>query len=158
LISLHDLDAEVSGYDYDDFEFIDDFERYDFNGVNLQVFGFPEQLQEEAENGLFYSWMSYVTVVCSNPSPTRDFLFCRYPMESPVRDSRRLDKTALPAARGLSGAFILMVRPHDGDSPAIWTPTAAKIVAIQTAWNKRSYIKSSNITHLKTLLGEAQRG
>jgi hypothetical protein len=155
LIALRDLDAEVSAYEDDDFEFIDDFERYDFNGVNLQVCGFPEQLQQATKKDLFYSWMSYVTVVCSDPSATRDFLFCHYPMEFSVQDSRRLDKVALPAARGLSGAFILKVRPHDSDSPEIWSPTAAKVIAIQIAWNKRSYIKCSNICHLTTLLHEA---
>ena len=69
LIALHDLAADVSAYEYDDFEFIDDFQKYDFNGVDLQVFGFPEQLQHETESDLFYSWMSYVTIVCSDPPP-----------------------------------------------------------------------------------------
>ena len=156
LIALHDLDAEVPAYDYDDFEFIDDFQKYDFNGVDLQVFGFPEQLQHETESDLFYSWMSYVTIICSDPPPTSDFLFCQYPMETPVQDSRRLDKAPLPAARGLSGAFILKVRSHDSRSSAVWSPTAAKIIAIQIAWDKRSYIRCSNIAHFKTLLHQAR--
>jgi hypothetical protein len=153
LITLHDLDAAVSAYEYDDFEFIDDFRRYDFNGVDLQVFGFPEQLQHETKSDLFYSWMSYVTIVCSDQPATSDFLFCQYPMKLPVQDSRRLDKATLPAARGLSGAFILKLRLHDSHS--VWSPTSAKVIAMQIAWDKRSYIKCSNIAHLKTLLPQS---
>jgi hypothetical protein len=155
LITLHDLDTEVSAYEYDDFEFIDDFRTYDFNGVDLQVFGFPEQLQHETKSDLFYSWMSYVTIVCSDPPATSDFLFCQYPVETPVQDSRQLDKVTLPAAPGLSGAFILKVRSQDSPSLAVWSPTTTKIIAIQIAWNKKSYIKCSNIAHLKTLLPQA---
>jgi hypothetical protein len=58
LIAVHDLNAEVSAYEYDDFEFIDDFHTYNFDGVNLQVFGFPEQLQQATKTDLLYFTIS----------------------------------------------------------------------------------------------------
>jgi hypothetical protein len=156
LIAVHDLNAEVSAYEYDDFEFIDDFHTYNFDRVNLQVFGFPEQLQQETETDLLYSWMSYVTIACSDPQATKDFLFCQYPMNTPVRESQRLDKAVLPAARGLSGAFILKVPAYVGQSALIWSPATAKVIAIQIAWDKKNYIKCSNVIHLKTSLDDTK--
>src|SRR5690349_5648472 len=47
LIAVHDRKAEFAAYDYGDFEFIDDFHTYDFTGVTLQVFCFPEDLQRD---------------------------------------------------------------------------------------------------------------
>lgn len=156
LIAVHDLTPEVSAYEWDDFEFIDDFQTYDFDGVSLQVFGFPEQLQKQTKTDLFYTWMSYATIASSDPRATNDFLFCHYPMKTSVRESRRLDKAALPAARGLSGAFVLKVQAHDSHSPVVWSPSTAKVIAVQIAWDKTSYIRCSNVTYLKTLLDEAK--
>jgi hypothetical protein len=156
LIAVHGLNAEVATYEYDDFEFIDDFHTYNFDGVNLQVFGFPERLQQETQTDFFYSWMSYVTIACFEPQATKDFLFCHYPMNAPVLESYTLDRTALPAARGLSGAFILKVPASASQSALIWSPTTAKVIAIQIAWDKKNYIKCSNVVHLKTLLDNAK--
>jgi len=155
LIAVDDLKAEVLSYEYNDLEFIHDFRTYNFDRVNLQVCGFPKQLQHKTETDLFYSWMSYTTTLCSHPSATEDFLFSHYPMNSPVRESSIGADVTLPAARGLSGAFVLKVPTYADQSPPIWSPVAAKVIAIQIEWNKRTYIKCSNIIHLRPLLGAA---
>ena len=152
LIAVNDLNAEVVSYGYDDLEFIDDFRTYNFDRVNLQVCGFPEQLQRKSETDLFYSWMRYTTTPCLDPPATKDFLFCHYRMCSPVRDSHTGDKVTLPAAYGLSGAFVLKIPAQADQSEAIWSPTAAKVIAIQIAWDKKNYIKCSNIVHVKPML------
>ncbi len=156
LIAVHDLNAEVVAYEYNDFEFINDFGAYSFDRVNLQVCGFPEQLQHETESALFYSWMSYTTIPCSYPPPTKDFLYCHYPMASPVQKSSTGDNLALPAAPGLSGAFILKMQGYVDSSTPIWSPTAAKVIAIQIEWDKKNYIKCSNIINLKPMLDDAK--
>ncbi len=73
-------------------------------------------------------------------------------MDSPVRDSHTGDKVALPAALGLSGAFILKIPAHADQSRSIWSPTSAKVMAIQIEWDKKNYIKCSSIIHLKPML------
>ena len=50
LLAVAGLNTEVVSYDYDDFEFIDDFRTYSFDRVNLQVYGFPKQLQHQTEH------------------------------------------------------------------------------------------------------------
>lgn len=151
LIAVDDLKAEVLSYEYNDLEFIDDFRTYNFDRVNLQVWGFPKQLQHKTETDLFYSWMSYRTTPCSRPPATKEFLFCHYPMSSPVRESSTGTRAALPPANGLSGAFILKVPTYADQSP----PISAKVIAIQIAWDKKTYIKCSNIIHLRPMLDAA---
>src|SRR5439155_1576378 len=77
---------------------------------------------------LLYCWMSYVTLVCADPNATIDFLFCQYLMNTPVRESRRLVKAALAAARGLGGAFNLKVPADVSQGPLIWSHTTAKVI------------------------------
>jgi hypothetical protein len=156
LIAVNDLKAEAVSYGYEDFKFIDDFRTYNFDRVNLQVCGFPAQLQHKGDADLFYSWMSYTTTPCLDPAATKDFLFCHYPICSPVRDSQTGDKVTLPAARGLSGAFILAIPAQADQSAVIWSPTAAKVIAIQIAWDKKNYIKCSNIFHVRRMLHNAK--
>lgn len=151
LIAVHDLDAQVVSYEHGNLDFIDDFQTYNFDQVNLQVCGFPKQLQHKTETDLFYSWMSYRTTPCSRPPATKDFLFCHYPMSSPVRESSTGARAALPPANGLSGAFILKVPTYADQSP----PISAKVIAIQIAWDKKTYIKCSNIIHLRPMLDAA---
>ena len=156
LIAVHDLNPEVVSYEYEDFEFIDDFRTYNFDRVNLHVCGLPEQLQHKTETDLFYSWMSYITTPCPHPPAAKDFLFCHYPMHGAVRHSHTGGEVPLPAARGLSGAFILKEAKYADQSTAIWSPTEAKVIAIQIAWDKKTYIKCSNIIHLKPMLDDAK--
>ena len=156
LIAVHDLNPGVLSYNYRDFEFIDDFRKYNFDRVNLQVCGFPKQLQHRTQNDLLYSWMRYTTTPCVNPPATKEFLFCHYPMNSPVRNSRTRDEVALPAAPGLSGAFILKIPTQADQSESIGSPTAAKVIAVQVAWDKRTYMKCSNIIHVKPMLCKAK--
>ena len=119
LITVNNLNAEVVSYGYEDFDFIDDFRTYNFDRVTLQVCGFPKQLQRKSETNLFYSWMSYRTTPCPHPPATKDFLFCHYPMNSPVQDSRAGDEVVLPSAPGLSGGFILKM-PLGADQFMRW--------------------------------------
>lgn len=155
LIAVNDLSVEVASYCYEDLEFIDDFRTYNFDRVNLHVCGFPAQLQQKGKTGLSYSWLSYTTTPCVDPPATKEFLFCHYPMRTPVRDSRKGDKVALPAAPGLSGAFILKIPVQADQSEAIWS-LRAKVIAIQIAWNTKNYMKCSNIIHLKPMLCNAK--
>lgn len=156
LIAVNDLNGEVVSYGYEDFEFIDDFRTYNFDRVNLQVCGFPKQLQHKSETGLFYSWMRYTTTACPHPPATKDFLFCHYPMKSPVQDSRTGDEVLLPPAPGLSGGFILKMPAGADQSIRCWPPSVAKVIAIQIAWDTKNHIKCSNITNLKPILNDAK--
>ena len=61
-------------------------------------------------------------------------------------------KTILPKANGLSGAFIFLVETFKEDNKTIWQPALAKVIAIQSTWNEKDWIKGINIKYLIELL------
>jgi len=142
-------------YEKDDFELIDDFSPYLFEKTNLFVCGFPEDLKDENEEGIFHSWMSYMTILHEKKITTEDFIFGKYPMNRDDLVTYEGSRTHLPTALGLSGAFIYKVNQYAGDKDEIWTPAYAKVIAMQTSWNEKNWIKGTNIKHLFALFDKA---
>ena len=142
-------------YERVDFELIDDFGAYSFEKTNLFVCGFPEHLSYENEKGIFRMWMSYTTLPHDEKKATEDFIFGKYPMDKDNLVTYNGLRTKLPRAPGLSGAFIYKVSQFTGDMDELWTPAHAKVIAIQTSWNTKSWIKGTNIKHMFSLLDKA---
>jgi hypothetical protein len=143
-------------YTKDDFEIIDDFSQILNNNISYFIFGYPFQLKYEEDGKDFILWMSYLTVKNKTVSSTQDFIFLDYQRESEknIIVEKGL-KTILPKAHGLSGAFIFKIEQFKEDNITLWSPSFAKIIAIQMGWNKKSWLKGSNTKHLFELLNKA---
>lgn len=142
-------------YERDDFELIDDFRACSFEKTNFFVCGFPEHLSYENEKGIFRMWMSYMTLPHDEKKATEDFIFGKYPMDRDDLVTYEGLRTKLPRAPGLSGAFIYKVSQFTGGKDELWSPAHAKVIAMQTSWNTKNWIKGTNIKHMISLLDKA---
>lgn len=138
-------------YENKDFEIIDDFGRYDFSEINLFICGFPEQLSIKEGTTKKIVYFSYGANISNDKPSNEDFIYLHYNQESVTTEGLL---TKLPPAPGLSGAFILKVKTFEGKQTDIWQPSFAKIIAIQTEWNKKDRLKATNVKHLFKLLGK----
>jgi hypothetical protein len=119
--------------------------------------GTPGQLAKDEPDGIFYTPLSFLTLPISEKLPSSDFLYCKYPTQSDVVENRSDRKLKLPAAPGLSGAFMIKVRfgtPKD----IVWSPNIARVIAIQHRWDQKSYVKGTNIKHLIELVPNHNAG
>ncbi len=147
-------DPGWQAYELNDLEPIEDFSTHSFDRTNLLIVGLPAGLSYSTDIGRYHRSLSYLTIPDSQAGSS-DFLFAQY---SPDRDLLTGDGLSirLPPANGLSGAFILRVRPFTGDDASLWSPEEAKVVAIQVSWNKKTWIKGSSVTHLFSLLEQSR--
>lgn len=140
-------------YTKEDFEIIDDFSQNLNKKISYFIFGYPFQLKYEDNGKEIILWMSYLTVKNMLVLSTKDFIYLDYQRESEknIIVEKGL-KTILPKASGLSGAFIFKIEQFKEDKSILWLPSIAKIVAIQSGWNEKSWLKGSNTKHLFELL------
>ena len=155
LIRIAGAYSSVAAYEPDDFEIIQDFSKYSFEEANLFLCGFPEHLSFEREDGYHHVWMSYMTLPDDGASHTEDFIYASYEMKKDDNVTSDGLRTLLPKAPGISGSFVLKVTPFDVNSPQLWTPSMAKVIAMQVSWNQKTWIKASNIKHLFGLLNRS---
>jgi len=149
IIEILKCDAKLIFYTTEDFEIIDNFNQSDDDKTSFFVFGYPSQLKYEKDGNEFILWMSYLTLMNKSISSTKDFLYLDYPTESEMNIISERDlKTILPEARGLSGAFIFKIKIFKEEKAKLWLPSLAKIVAIQSTWNKKSWLKGCNTKYL----------
>lgn len=153
IIEILEADEIKYCYSKDDFDIIDNFSDADLDNSNFFVLGYPEQLKYEKDNADYILWMSYLTIKNEQNQSTDQFLYLDYPRfsEKNIINEKGI-KTILPNARGLSGAFIFRIDTFDGKLNKLWLPTMAKIVAVQSAWNKKDWLKGSNTKYLFELL------
>lgn len=140
-------------YTIEDFEFVDDFNQAVTNETSYFIFGYPAQLTYENDGKEFILWMSYLTLKSESISSTQDFLYLDYVIESEKNIvSEKGIKTILPKAHGLSGAFIFKIEPFKEQKEKLWMPSFAKIIALQSSWNKTNWLKGCNTKYLFELL------
>lgn len=152
LIEVLDINLVRDYYESQDFEIIDDFRQHDFSEINLFICGFPEQLcirKDQMKKNIYFSFGANI----SNDRPSnKDFIYLKYDRESDSNITTEGLLTKLPKAPGLSGAFIFKVETFKGEKTDIWQPSFAKIIAIQSTWNEKNWLKSTNIKYLFELL------
>ena len=97
--------------------------------------------------------MSYLTVKNKSVASDEKFLYLDYPREggNTIINESGL-KTILSKAPGLSGAFIFQINTFINVKTEIWEPSISKIVAVQSSWNKKNWLKGCNIKFLVELL------
>ena len=140
-------------YTIEDFEFVDDFNQAVINETSYFIFGYPAQLTYENDGKEFILWMSYLTLKSESISSTQDFLYLDYARESEKNIvSEKVIKTILPKAHGLSGAFIFKIERFKEQKKKLWMPSFAKIIALQSSWNKTNWLKGCNTKYLFELL------
>lgn len=140
-------------YTLDDFEFIYDFNQPATNKTSYFIFGYPAQMTYEKDGREFILWMSYLTLKSESIPSTQNFLYLDYKRESEKNIiTEKGIKTILPKASGLSGAFIFKVEMFQEKKDKLWLPSFAKIVAIQSGWNKTNWLKGCNTKYLFELL------
>ena len=149
LIEVIDNDFIHEYYENHDFEIINDFGQYDFSKIYFFICGFPEQLSINKGTTKKIVYFSYGANISNDLPSNEDFIYLHYKQESVTTEDLL---TKLPPAPGLSGAFILKVKTFEGRQTDIWQPSFAKIIAIQTSWNKKDRLKATNIKHLFKLL------
>jgi hypothetical protein len=140
-------------FEGNDLLILDDF-KSEFEKSLFFIFGFPAQLYFQKEEKEYIPWISYMTIKSNNIESNENFLYLDYDINSEknIINEKEL-KTKLPKAPGLSGAFIFKINTFDKNE--IWHPSFAKAVAIQSTWNGKNWIKSSNIKYLFQLLNSA---
>jgi hypothetical protein len=153
VIEILKQDVVTNFYTKEDFDFIDNFNQVAINKTSYFIFGYPAQLTFEKKGREFILWMGYLTLKSESISSTQDFLYLDYKRESEknIITEKRI-KTILPKASGLSGAFIFKVKVFQEKKDKLWLPSFAKIVAIQSSWNKTNWLKGSNTKKLFELL------
>ena len=153
IIEILNHDEISNFYSLEDFEIIEDFNQEVKKETSYFVFGYPEQLKYEKNGKEFILWMSYLTIMNKSISSNQDFLYLDYPIDSETNiiTENKL-KTILPKAPGLSGAFIFRIECFKEEKGKLWLPSFAKIIAIQSSWNEKSWLKGCNTKHLFELL------
>jgi len=140
-------------YTMEDFEIIDDFARSAFSQTSFFIFGYPEQLKFKKDKKEYILWMSYLTTINESISSTQEYLYLDYPRESEKNIiTEKGIKTILPKAPGLSGAFIFRIDCFQEQKDKLWLPSFAKIIAIQSSWNERNWLRGCNTKYLFKLL------
>ena len=153
VIEILKQDGITNFYTMEDFEFIDDFNQAVINETSYFIFGYPAQLTYENDGKEFILWMSYLTVKSESISSTQDLLYLDYARESEKNIiTEKGIKTILPKARGLSGAFIFKIECFKEQKHKLWLPSFAKIIALQSSWNKTNWLKGCNTKYLFELL------
>ncbi len=155
LISVLDNDLVKVYYELNDFDAIDDFNKYDFSKTNLFICGFPSQISFIKNSRKNILYLSYGTIISDTKPSDENFIYLSYNRESDSNITREGLITKLPEAPGLSGAFIFKVETFKGELTDIWQPSLAKIIAIQTDWNKKNWLKATNIKYLFGLLKQS---
>ena len=61
-----------------------------------------------------------------------------------------------PSPVGMSGAFILALGRFDARSSDIWSLELANVIAVQSSWDERNWIKSTKIHDVRELLSEIE--
>lgn len=151
LIEILDSSQITEYFEEDDIEIIDDYGNNEFENSVFFIFGFPEQLYFNKDGKQYIPWMSYMTIKSKNKKSDNNFIYLDYEInvEKNIINDKKL-KTILPKAPGLSGAFIFKIDRFEKKD--LWYPSFAKAIAVQSAWNKKSWIKGSNIKFLFQLL------
>jgi len=144
--------SDYPSYTLDDVEIMDTYEADKFDKIDILITGVPDSLDREEVKGTFHTPVTFLTLPDGQKMPSSDFLYCRYVLQEPVIDTKSGNKRELPPARGLSGAFMLKVKQFKGQNDVVWSSRMAKVVAVQHSWDKRTYIKGTNIKHLIDLL------
>jgi hypothetical protein len=155
LIEVHITLSDYPTYKLNDIEVFETFDMVDFEKTNIVISGNPDELSKDKDGlGILYTPITFTTLPEASKLPCSDFLYCSYPMVNDVIENQSGRRMKLPAAGGLSGAFMLKQREFAGPKEQIWTPDIMKVVAIQHSWDKKSYIKGTNIKYLIQLLKE----
>jgi len=147
LIQILNTNSIKDFYEESDLNIIQNYNEYDFRNSVFFILGFPSQLVFYKEAKEFLLWMSYMTTLSKEESSDDNFIYLKYERDS--EHNFLNDKnitTKLPLAPGLSGSFIFKIdRPNDNK---IWYPSSSRAIAIQTSWNKKSWLKGSNLIKL----------
>ena len=155
VIEILNYDKHIECYKIHDFELIEDFSTPDYSESSFFIFGYPAQLKYDKNGNEYILWMSYLTLKSEAKSSTQDYLYLKYPRESDknILNESKI-KTILPKAPGLSGAFIFVIKTFHETNSELWLPSYAKIVAIQSSWNQRDWLKGCNTKYLLELFKE----
>lgn len=154
LIEILGRELKFDFYTIDNYEFIEDFTKADFNRSNFFLLGYPDNLSFKKENEKYLMHLSYMTLLKKDKPITKDFLYVDY---NKLVETNRIIETELdyklPHPGGMSGSFLFQVKIFEGDQEKIWSPSNIKIVGIQQSWDRiGNWIKCSNIKYLKELL------
>ena len=140
-------------YELTDFIFIDDFAKYNFEQSDIHLLGFPFEFRIEDNLNIARYWFSYLSIPMLNKTE-KDFLYCDYPLNKNSTYFESNYNTKLPSAPGLSGSFVQIISNPNYKEEDIWSINFVKVVAMQIAWDEKSYLKCVNINQLKYLINQ----
>jgi hypothetical protein len=140
-------------YELTDFIFIDDFTKYNFEQSDIHLLGFPFEFRIEDNLSTTRYWFSYLSIPMLNKTQ-KDFLYCDYPLNKNSTYFESNYNTKLPSAPGLSGSFVHIISSPNFKEEEIWSIKFVKVVAMQVAWDKKSFLKCVNINQLNNLFSQ----
>ena len=140
-------------YEFTDFIFIDDFAKYNFEQSDIHLLGFPFEFRIEDNLNIARYWFSYLSIPMLNKTE-KDFLYCDYPLNKNSTYFESNYNTKLPYAPGLSGSFVHIISNPNYKEEDIWSIKFVKVVAMQIAWDEKSYLKCVNINQLNYLINQ----
>ena len=151
LIETRTAIPKCPAYEVSHLEVNETFDLADFEKTNVLICGTPGDLTVDKPMGTFYTPFSYMTLPDETKFPSSDFLYCQYPVTRDMIDNQSGKRIKLPTAKGFSGAFMLKVKQFKGSKKQIWSPEI-RVIAIQQSWDKKSYIKGTNVKYLMKLM------
>ncbi|MBI4549079.1 MAG: hypothetical protein HY707_13935 [Ignavibacteriae bacterium] len=153
VIEIHGSYTARGVFTLSDIESIEDFSKHDFRSTNIILCGIPYDIGQHDEGGnRYHVAMSFMTLPHRSIPQEPDYLYCEYPTIKDVLENISERKIKLPAAPGLSGSFMLTVSQFEGSEKELWSPSFAKVIAVQQSWDQSSFVKGSNVKHLISLL------
>jgi len=159
LIEILENNLNVDYYTLDNFEFIEEFKKADLSKSNFFLLGYPESISIKKGTGKNMLHFSYMTLPKKDKPITDDYIYLDYNRMD--ENSNRIVDTdlisKLPHPGGMSGSFLFQVKIFEGRQEEIWSTSYIKVVGIQKSWNKKNWIKCSNIKYLKALLFNVNR-
>ena len=131
--------GELNPLTLDNFAFSNDLRTAIDQYSDFVVVGFPSVIAkvDNSMKTIQLAPLFYLTVLLPEKQQSEERVYLDYP-------SGKDGESELPEAAGLSGAGIWKVQPMT-DENKIWSPTAWKVVAIQSAWKRGEYLVGKRV-------------
>ena len=136
-------------FDETDLQIIPDYGEFNFDSYATVVLGFPGDMSELVAGRRELSPLAYFTGPLETKISGSDFIYLDFPYA--VGDIHVTGSiTTSPRPKGMSGGPVLLI--PSVNKTGVWLLSDTKLIAVQTAWDGKSYLKATNIRHVVDLI------
>lgn len=128
---------------------IPDFNNFDFDPHATVVLGMPHDMSERVGGTKELYPLAFLTGPLVTKASDKDFLFLDYPFSAGEIFVANAITTS-PRPNGMSGGPVLLV--PDVNQSGIWSLSDTRLIAIQTSWDTKTYLKATSAKYVWDLI------